>query len=191
MEDGGTFAVSLALDALRRGFATDLISYNLGIFDLTWKGLPNEALVEKLTLQAQVKSGERFHLATSQYIEYLKAGGKILFEDLTLELLDQYFDNGMPVLTGLSSTYLYGSMRERAASAEILVDDDIGGDPTGHFVVLCGRKKEEIYVADPYVKNPIKGDHYYGVNSAHLFHAILLGIVTYDANLLIIKPKSN
>ena len=38
-------------------------------------------------------------------------------------------------------------------------------------------------------KNPVSGTNYYSVKTGRLFNSILLGIMTYDANLLIIKPK--
>jgi hypothetical protein len=43
-------------------------------------------------------------------------------------------------------------------------------------------------VADPLHDNPGFGQQYYSVNVEHLISAIMLGIVTYDANLLMIEP---
>jgi hypothetical protein len=42
-------------------------------------------------------------------------------------------------------------------------------------------------VADPYQDNPYSSDLYYHVPVGRLINAIMLGIVTYDANLLIIS----
>jgi len=57
--------------------------------------------------------------------------------------------------------------------------------------VLCGydKEKREVLVADPYQKNPVSGDQYYMVSISRLLGAILLGILTHDANLLVIEPK--
>ena len=70
-------------------------------------------------------------------------------------------------------------------------DDDIRGRPAGHFVVLCGYDKEtrEVLVADPLLKNPLSGTHSYAVSIERVLGAVLLGILTYDANLLIIEPR--
>jgi len=70
-------------------------------------------------------------------------------------------------------------------------DDNISGFPSGHFVVLCGydKEKREVLVADPYKTNPVSNDHYYMVSIARLLGAILLGILTHDANLLVIEPQ--
>jgi hypothetical protein len=37
--------------------------------------------------------------------------------------------------------------------------------------------------------NPLVGSRYYAVQVQRLIGAILLGVMTYDANLLIIEPK--
>ena len=44
-------------------------------------------------------------------------------------------------------------------------------------------------MADPYQDNPLGEDRYYQVPVGRLINSILLGIVTYDANLLIISKK--
>ena len=43
-------------------------------------------------------------------------------------------------------------------------------------------------VADPYRENPISGDNLYVVRMDRLINSILLGVLTYDANLLVIYP---
>lgn len=69
-------------------------------------------------------------------------------------------------------------------------DDDIKGEPVGHFVVLSGYNKEtrEVQISDPYRANPYAATGLYSVDIRRLIGAVLLGIVTYDANLLIIRP---
>ncbi|MBF0275453.1 MAG: peptidase-C39 like family protein, partial [Nitrospinae bacterium] len=93
-------------------------------------------------------------------------------------------------LTGLSSTYLYGSVREYSVGVKSTFDD-IKGYPTGHFVLVSGYDPEEgkALVADPYRNNPMAEGNYYRVKIRRLFNAIMLGIITHDANLLIIQPK--
>lgn len=70
-------------------------------------------------------------------------------------------------------------------------DDDVRGDPSGHFVVLCGYDKDSgtVLVADPLQPNPLSESHIYGIAVERVICAILLGILTYDANLLIIEPN--
>ena len=96
-------------------------------------------------------------------------------------------DAGTPILTGLSATYLYGCAREYNDEY-----DDVRGEPTGHFVVLCGYQREEdlIMIADPHEHSRYQSRHY-PVKSDRLISSILLGIVTFDANLLVITPKTD
>ncbi len=58
-------------------------------------------------------------------------------------------------------------------------------------MVLSGYdpSREEVIVADPLKDNPRYGGQTYRVKMDHLIASILLGIVTYDANLVVIMPK--
>ncbi|MEJ2678328.1 MAG: peptidase-C39 like family protein, partial [Gemmatimonadota bacterium] len=127
--------------------------------------------------------------ATFWYLEYLALGGRIEFQELTRDLLTGPLSAGQPILTGLSATYLYDSAREVDRDGRLLYDD-VHGEPTGHFVVLCGYDpgRDEVLVADPLVEKPRYGGHQYVVSSARLLTAMVLGILTYDANLLILEP---
>ncbi len=187
LKGGGTLAVLLANHALRRGYKATIYTYNLHVFDPTWF-IKKEPLEEKLKAQSEIKQDEKLTFATLGYLEFLERGGILLFEDLTIGLIRQFLKKSIPILTGLSSTYLYRAIRENPDNFQ---DDDISGIPTGHFVVLCGYDKDtrEVLVADPYKMNPVSNDHYYMVSIARLLGAVLLGILTHDANLLIIEPK--
>ncbi len=191
LEDGGTLAVFLGIHALKKGYEAELYTYNLDVFDPTWFGDENISLIEKLEEQLKYKKGKKFREATEAYIKFLQKGGKLTYRNLTVNLLKSYFDKKLPVLAGLSATYLYQYKREYTNSKNQSIYDDIKGEPMGHFVVLSGYddEKRNVIVADPYKTNPISGDNYYAVKVSRLINSILLGIVTYDANLLIIQPK--
>lgn len=189
LDDGGTLAVLLAQDALRRGFQTVLYTYNLKIFDPSWIDFSNDQLVQKLEEQLNFKKGVKFTEASKAYMEYLKLGGKLRFENLTTKIIKKYVSRKLPVLTGLSATYLYQTQREHYTSNNKSIYDDLKGEPLGHFVVLCGIKGKFVYIADPYRGNPFTKNSYYRVKVERLINSILLGIITYDANLLVIKPK--
>ncbi len=188
LPDGGTLAVFLGIHALKRGLNARLYSYHLKIFDPSWRGATRAELAGKLEAQLAFKHGKKFGAASRAYIRFLELGGEIAFDDLTAELLDVPFDAGLPVLTGLSATYLYDSRREYTDRHNRAVYDDLRGEPTGHFVVLCGRERGKVRVADPFIGNPLADDsHYYDVDVERLIRAILLGVMTYDANLLVIS----
>ena len=74
-----------------------------------------------------------------------------------------------------------------------MVDDDIHGEVVGHFVVLCGYSQAEhtVTVADPYLENPYSHAHYYKAELDRVVCSVLLGVMTYDANCLIIEPKES
>ena len=189
LENGGTLAVLLALHALQRGYHARIHSYNLRVFDPNWVGLPPEQLRRKLLAQTRSKEGKKLHAACLAYARYIKQGGELRFDDPTPALLQHYFDHGLPILTGLSATYLYRSKREYTTAAGTSVFDDLRGRPMGHFVVLHGMRGKQVHVADPYSGNPFSQDRHYEVHVGRLINSIMLGIVTYDANLLIISPK--
>ncbi|QDV08560.1 hypothetical protein Poly30_41080 [Planctomycetes bacterium Poly30] len=188
--EGGTLAVLLALDALHRGYTATIHTFNLAVFDPTWFLDGTTDLVTKLEEQARRKAdNQKLAMATRAYVDFLKAGGKITWGDLTAKLLRKHLRAGHPLLTGLSSTYLYQEARERLDDGE---PDDVLGVPAGHFVVLSGynQKTKTVTIADPLGDNPIGDDHHYSVPMTRVICAILLGVLTYDANFLIIYPQS-
>jgi hypothetical protein len=184
---GGTLAMYLGTHALRRGYQATIYTYNLNVFDPTWFDLPAEALRAKLKAQLSHKKQAKLRLATHTYMEFLDNGGQIKFRDLTSSLIRHYLNRNIPILTGLSATYLYQSAREYGINCDY---DDIRGEPSGHFVMLYGydRKKFTVRVADPLTPNPNAPGNKYEVSMPRLICSILLGVLTYDAKLLIIEP---
>ncbi len=187
LEGGGTLAVLLACHALKRGYRATIYSYKLQLFDPTWAGLRRRELMAKLRAQAEYKQDEKLLVATNGYLQFLELGGELRSKDLSGSLLRGYLNQGIPVLTGLSSTYLYQSAREFGPNCDY---DDLRGEPSGHFVVLHGYDREQrtIHVADPLQSNPIDPSRKYQASTDRVINAILLGVLTYDANLLIIQP---
>src|SRR5258707_884513 len=188
LDNRGTLDVLLANHALARGYSARIFTYNVQMFDPTWfDGRPVD-LPERLRLQLEHKDSDRLRVATEAYLLFLAKGGQLRFEELTTALIRKYLNREIPILTGLSATYLYRNAREFGPEGR---SDDIRGKPAGHFVVLCGYDKEtrEVLGGDPLLKDPLPGTHYYAVSIARVFAAILLGILTYDANFLIIDPR--
>jgi hypothetical protein len=188
LDRGGTLDVFLANHALRRGYDATIVTYNLELFDPTWFSLGNEEIRARLAAQAEVKPWRRLQAATQGYDEFLALGGKLALRDLEPSLLRKFLKRGVPVITGLSATYLYRAMRD---VPDTNADDDVRGEPVGHFVVLTGYRRDtrEVLIADPSRANPLVGSRYYAVRVQRLIGAILLGIMTYDANLLVIEPR--
>jgi hypothetical protein len=186
LPSGGTLAVLVACHALERGYSATIYSYNLQVFDPTWFRLDGDELERRLEAQAATKRDAKLSLVTEAYKRFFELGGTIAHEELTEELLARLLRDHGPLLTGLSATYLYNCPRE--------VDgryDDIAGEPAGHFVVLhdYDASTNRVSVADPLASNPTFPNPNYVVPARRLIAAILLGIVTYDANLLLIEPR--
>ncbi len=187
LRHGGTFAIFLACDALRHGYRATIYTYNLTVFDPTWF-VPGVDIAERLQRQREVKPDARLQHVTEGYLEFLRLGGRLRLTDLSRPLIRGLLRRKLPIITGLSSTYLYRAAREFGPDD---TPDDIRGLPAGHFVVLTGydREKRNVLVADPYWRHPYSPSHEYWVNIDRLIGAVLLGIVTHDANLLVISPR--
>lgn len=189
LKSGGTLAVNLGNHALKRGYEAVIYTYNLQLFDPSWFSDPEVDLNNKLALQCHYKPQRKIRFASTAYQKFLRLGGQIKFEDLTPALLKSFLMQHQPILTGLSATYLYQSPRE---TGDFKIEyDDLRGLPTGHFVVLNGISSDEtrVSIADPLKNNPLANGHHYEVDIHRLINSIMLGMVTYDANLLIIRPK--
>jgi hypothetical protein len=190
----GTLANMLGSHALKRGYHATIYTFNLHLFDPTWFDDQGHArrdlLIAKLRAQSQAKSVDdpRFQVATDSYLEFLELGGDIAFRDPSGRLITSYLRRGIPVLAVLSATYLYRCAREFGPNDDY---DDIRGEPSGHFVVVHGYdpKSRTATIADPLADNPGFDGQRYTVKMNRLIPAIMLGVLTYDSNLLVIEPR--
>ena len=123
-------------------------------------------------------------------MDFLSLGGRIRFRELRPDLIRRHLMDGNPILTGLSATYLYGCAREVDQEGRLHYDS-VRGEPTGHFVVVHGYDPDtdSVLVADPQYENAF-GSHTYRVAVLRLIGAILLGVLTYDGNLLVLEPSA-
>jgi len=188
LKDGGTLAVMMGNHALKRGYNAVIYTYNLNVFDPSWFKQSSSRMVKSLKRQMRYKHRSRkLAVASKAYIKFIEAGGKVMYSELDEKLIKSYLKRSVPILTGLSATYLYGTRREIPVNNKY---DSIRGEPVGHFVVINGYDEPTnvVYLADPMNPNPLKSQ-YYSVTFDRLINSIMLGIVTYDANLLVIEPK--
>jgi len=190
LPEGGTLSVLMACHALRRGYRALIYTYELQLFDPTWFLPGGPDIRERLAGQMEAKDDPKLRLASRAYLEFLELGGGIRFEDLTKTLIRGYLRRSIPIITGLSATWLYRTAREFGPGDDY---DDVRGVPSGHFVVLCGydRENRTVLVADPLLSNPVGKGQYYEVDINRVICSILLGVTTYDANLLVIRPRED
>ncbi|MEZ5965102.1 MAG: hypothetical protein R3F56_14805 [Planctomycetota bacterium] len=188
LESGGTLAVLLGQHALKRGYHASLLTYNLKVFDPTWFDLPRAELTAKLKAHRAVEKSPRVRKATKAYLDFVAAGGDVHMRDLTPDVISTPLQQGIPVLAGLSATYLYRTAREVGSPMRY---DDLHGEPQGHFVVLVGYSVPDrtVLVADPQRPNPLSTHPIYTVDMDRLVCAIMLGVITFDANLLVLTRE--
>jgi hypothetical protein len=188
LPSGGTLGVHLSVHALSRGYDVDTWLCNVRHMDPTWFQKPTDVVAKlKARWEAKGLADDPRHgpaiLAAEQYVSL---GGKLVWGDLTPELIANTLARGMPLLTGTNGTYLYQCARETEAG-----EDDVRGDAFGHFVVLYGYRSRDqsVAIADPLLDNPAYGVKYYRASFYRLLGAIFLGVGSDDGNLLIIRPK--
>jgi hypothetical protein len=185
---GGTLGVHLSVHALSRGYEVDTWMCNVRHMDPTWFQQPTDVSA-KLRLRAEAKGlrkDERYGPALEAAEQYLALGGKLVWGDLTPELIGRVLSRGTPLLTGTNGTYLYQCARETEAGP-----DDVRGDAFGHFIVLSGYRDSDqsVAIADPLLDNPAHGTKYYRASVYRLLGAIFLGVGSDDGNLMLIRPR--
>jgi hypothetical protein len=185
---GGTLGVHLSVHALMRGYEVTTWMCSVKHMDPTWFQKPTDILA-KLKARAVAKGltdDPRYGPALQSVEQYVELGGKLVWGDLSPELLGKVLAQGTPLLTGTNGTYLYQCERETEQGP-----DDVRGDAFGHFIVLCGYRAEDqsVAIADPLKDNPAHGTKYYRATVWRLLGAIFLGVTSDDGNLMLIRPK--
>lgn len=188
LKKGGTLGVYLGIDALKNGFDALIYSHNLQVFDPSWFSLKLSNLKKKLSDQAKYKKNPKTKETSLAFLTYLNLGGQVYFEDLTPKFLYWALKKHGPLICGLSATYLYKSPREFDNKSHF---DDVRGEPQGHFVVLVDISKDlkKVKLCDPLEQHNIRGGSSYTTDTYKLINSILIGVITYDANLIAIKSK--
>ena len=190
LQTGGTLGVWLACHALKRGYRATIYTFKLQLFDPSWFLPDGPDIVERLEAQLEFKDDLKLRTATHAYLEFFRLGGRLKLTDLTPALIRRYLKRQRPVIAGLSATFLYRSQREFGENCDY---DDVRGEPSGHFVVLCGydRNTREALIADPLHINPLSAGQKYRSSINRVINSVLLGVLTYDGNLIIIEPAKN
>jgi len=187
---GGTIAANLGIDALNRGFKAHLHCFDLRIFDPSWFELNRLELASKVRQTLPYQTG-KLQACIQAHLEFLELGGTIGFGDLNPSLLGGYIKRQIPVIAGVSASWLYRSPREREEHGSV-VEDDIAGRASGHFVVVTGYRSDSAIftLSDPWPQRRFESQNLsYEVSTWCLYSSILLGVESFDGNLLVIENQ--
>ncbi|MBN8548335.1 MAG: peptidase-C39 like family protein [Deltaproteobacteria bacterium] len=188
---GGTLAPYMGTDARRHSLQATITPYDTRIFDPSWSSMAEPELAENLRRSREYRLEPRTIESVDAYIEFLAAGGKLLFAPLSPTLLTKMLEKG-PIIAGLNATYLYGCARE-FESPHGLAYDAVRGQTLGHFVVIVGIDicNDAVSILDPQLPNPISAtQQLLRIPTQLLLSAILLGALTYDSALLQVRHCS-
>lgn len=174
--------------AMSYGLTTTIYTTSTGIFDPTWFDLEKNELIGKLRKEIKfLKEGKYNGLPSyledaTAALRYLESGGKIKFECITKELLEDALLRRNPLIAPVNYTLLRNAPRERyVESKDKWIPDDIKGNSYGHVVVIDGFTNDSFAIVDPWPKSKGK----YLVNKSVLIDSILRN----DANLIeVSKP---
>lgn len=197
MPNQGTLDAFLGIDALKRGMTATIVSSNIGVLDPSWKGMEGDALAAKLeSYRNTMNAAGKYTEATvaDAYARFVRMGGVLQVMsamptqtcckvNIPCGFTFNKFDENLPAICGLSYTALFHETREDDATNEVT---DMGR-PVGQFVVVTGKPCWDYYdIADPW--DGPRGQHY-SLCYDELDRAILLGTLTNDGGILIVKPK--
>ena len=133
------------------------------------------------------KTNEKLQTASRGYLEFLALGGQLRFTDLTRRLIREYLGRSIPILTGLSATYLYRSMREYGPERRARRYPRRARRPFRRALRIRIRPSARCWSPIPCCRTRSPTRITMKIDVDRVICAILLGILTYDANLLIIR----
>jgi len=165
------------------GFKPLIITNNIQIFDPAWFRLSNVALIKNIKKRRQFLDKYNQSLI-DDYVKYLKMGGQINFETISLELFVKYLSKNIPIVAELASTFLYKKSKSTKPGR---FDGSIKGDIDGHCVVIAGFNDDKIKVVDPDAKNnPFNKKGIYWIQARELIASIF---VLEGKSLLLARKK--
>jgi Peptidase_C39 like family len=155
-EDSGTINQQLATYAISLGFSVSLYTFDCQIIDMSWQDLSISEIIDRLEAAKGgwiVPSlGKQWSEAYRQsYIDYLKAGGRLIIQPaVTTQLMYKLLEDG-PILPCLCSNTLYGKGKSRSEDSTSSVLDDVNGRAFNHSVVVYGVDEQgNFLIADPW-----------------------------------------
>lgn len=176
----GCFDGALGVHAICAGLSARIASVNLRVLDPSW--FVGHGIREALVAAGNKTSELSLKNAALAYAAFVNAGGELALGGITFESIVNSISRSIPVIVGLSSTFLYRSRRSSITDGE--------ETSVGHFVVVTGVdvKQRMVSIADPLSENPAGLGAYYDLPWDQLLSCICLGALTNDGAALIVWP---
>ena len=190
LEEGGTLAALLGSHAISRGYKVTIHTYNLQVFDPTWFEPGSDPARRQAPGARRAPDGSKAQICGARLhpVPGPRRHAEVRRSHLGSPAALPEARDSAPC--GAFFDISFRSPRELPGTND---SDDVRGHPAGHFVVLSGYREvtREVRVSDPWHPNPVSKAGTYWVSMSRLINSILLGILTYDANLVIIEKKSD
>ncbi len=183
---------------LEKGLKPTIYTNVSYLFDPSWHSLGSAALLEKLEKEAKYFQenlkkinkepeqknyifpnkliAKRYKKEVDAIITYLKKGGKISFEPISVSEIKKHIDADSPVIVSLSPTLLHKMKR-----AYNFAPDDIRGITWGHVVIIIGYNEDHFIIADPggnFYKNAFE----YEIGADSIVEAVL----RYNGQMIVV-----
>jgi peptidase C39-like protein len=184
LPDIGLYDSHVGKAALDLGFSVTIYSYNYTIFHPLWNHLTRKDLIRHLSTKNKSSMTPLQEFATKSYIEFMEAGGEVLFYPLSKELLLAFFEKGLPVMVALDMCFLYDSMVYYENTTE---------PRATHFVVLHGYNPENntFRISDPWHSIPLPNNMgQFSLDADRVINAIFLGQNRNDAAVVVIQKNN-
>ncbi len=183
----------LGIIAQKKGLKTSVITLSTSVIDLSWRKLKTVDLLKKLKKRKfwfdKIKRNPKIvsleYLAEQELqiniaeieamIEYIKEGGLIKLQPLTLEVIKKNITQDRYIIAALDATIIFNSSRILKNKV-----DDIKGSTWGHIVIINGYNNNKLKIANP--SQRYTGRYYDWLDSDMVIEAI----VRRDRNVLVV-----
>ena len=179
--------------AEKKGLKTSVITLSTSVIDLSWQKLKMADLLKKLKKRKlwfyKIKSNPK--IVSSEYlaehelriniaeleamVEYIKKGGLIKLQPLSLELIKKIISQDKYIIAALDATIAFNAPRILKNKV-----NDIKGSTWGHIIIINGYNNNKLKIANP--SRRCTGRYYDWLDSDIVIEAI----VRRDRNVLVV-----
>lgn len=144
------FLPQLAKLCCRDGIVAEIVVSNPYIFDLSWRGLPNSVLIEKLGQRFLCMSENRWRRNLTEYSLFLQEGGKVRQEIIDEVLIRNALEKRKLVLAQVNNVLFHQRTRFYWDDTALTYEpNDVAGGSEGHSIIVNGwSSKKGFHIVD-------------------------------------------